>query len=120
MLTYLFQNFYIGTRRALTHQCCDKRCVTRWFDPTTIAEWMKLPSAKLCALCAIVVHHLQTDNAQPLHCVDGHDLAVNPNAPITERPADLPKDRIVIYSAFPSSSNVIINVGPFFNVNALS
>lgn len=35
---------------------------------------------------------------------------VNPNAPVTECAAGLPKDRIVIYSAFPSSSDIIIGV----------
>lgn len=71
---------------------------------------MALPSAKLCTLVEIVTHHLSTDNTQPLRIAEGGTVHVNPNAPVTECAAGLPKDRIVIYSAFPSSSDIIIGV----------
>lgn len=71
---------------------------------------MTKPSAKLCACAKIVLHHLNTDNAQPLKCVDDRELAPNPEAPVKDRAPGLPRDRIVIYSAFPSSSQVISDV----------
>lgn len=104
------QNFYIGTRRFLTHEVCDSRNTKKWFNPETIAEWMAFPSGKLCVTVGIVVHHLANDNAQPLRITHDRDLEVNPDAAVAVRSEGLPKDRIVIYSAFPSSSNVIMDV----------
>ncbi|KZP14422.1 hypothetical protein FIBSPDRAFT_684637, partial [Athelia psychrophila] len=114
------QNFYIHTRRGLTHEVCT--CGARpkdWICPKTMEEWMRHPSAKLCATGRIASHHLATDNAQPLHCVSERELIPNPDAKVTDRPHGLPRDRIVIYSAFPSSSEVITDVLRVYGVELL-
>lgn len=71
---------------------------------------MLKPSAKLVTAAKLTAHHLATDNAQPLKISGDRELVPNPDAPVTPRAPDLPRDRIVIYSAFPSSAEVIIDV----------
>ncbi|KAF7964787.1 hypothetical protein HWV62_2906 [Athelia sp. TMB] len=113
------KDFYIGTRRALSHIACLSNSGVVWVTPTTIAEWLQFPSSKLQVLAGLVVHHLSHDNAQPMRIVGERDLEVNPDAEVKERQPDLPPDRIVVYSAFPSSSHIILDVLNLYDIKVV-
>lgn len=69
------------------------------------------PTAKLAGLCKIVVHHLKEDGQSPL-IWDGatSSLIVDDSVTMPVPPAPAGPDKIVIYTALPSSNEVIIKV----------
>ena len=75
-----------------------------WKNPKTLEEWEKDPSRKLDVLAEILRHHLESNNAPPLHVKD--DKLVPADSPQIEI-RDLGPDKIVVYSAFPSSFQLI-------------
>lgn len=84
-----------------------------WVAPQSLEEWKngKL-SAKLDVLAEIVAYHLQKDGALPLEVLDDGitvsptDSSPTPTHPSTSKEAD----RIIIFSAFPSSNYAILDV----------
>lgn len=81
-----------------------------WQKPKTLDEWTTIASTKLDILAKIVHHHLNKDNASPLSILeDGQTLHSDTPAMVQE--PDLAEcDRIVIFSAFPSSNAAIRDV----------
>lgn len=69
-----------------------------------------MASAKLDALIEILNHHLHTDDAKPLKMNTNGIIEVDDQVVLPERPAGLPRDKIVIYSHFPSSNRQILSV----------
>lgn len=103
----LMQTFYINFRRALTHPCLND--ATKWHSPTNMEEWKKYPSRKLDAVAHIVKHHLELDNRLPLAVNEIGELQPV-EGPQYPGPPDLPCDKIVIYSAWPSSNEYLLQV----------
>lgn len=84
-----------------------------WADNQTLEEYNEWPSRKLDAVKDILQHHLANDNAPPLKIIDG-ELKPDPFAPPPPAVAeDLPRDKIVLYSAFPSNGRILQRVRSF-------
>ncbi|KAI5984880.1 P-loop containing nucleoside triphosphate hydrolase protein [Pisolithus albus] len=76
-------------------------------------------STKLDVLAQIVAHHLSTDNAQPLN-VNEDGITLQPDdSPTKTAIASKEPDRIIIFSAFPSSNAAIIDVLKLYGIKAL-
>jgi hypothetical protein len=85
-----------------------------WVKPVSITHWENGPhkSVKLDLLGRLVSYHLMHDGRPPMQIDEsGHALVVNPmfQAPISTADNTNP-DRIVVYSAFPSSNAAILDV----------
>lgn len=83
-----------------------------WVRPESLEAWenSKEKTIKLDVLAKLVAYHLEIDGRQAMTMdEDGQTLIVNTNA---EADSNVyPEvDRIVIYSAFPSSNNALIDV----------
>lgn len=76
-----------------------------------------MASTKLDTLAKIVVHHMTQDNVHPLKALeDGKTIAVDSSAELDDR-KHTDCDRIVIFSAFPSSNAAIRDVSVFSSIN---
>jgi len=102
---FLFQNFYLRIRRALLHPSCNAR--SDWHNPKTVDEWKQHPSRKLDVLVELLQYHLNADG-QPAMTVS--DDALVPGDSINSQPEGLPCDKIVVFSAFPSSNVQLLQV----------
>src|SRR5436190_12834038 len=71
----------------------------------TIAQWHEDPSRKLDALIHILQYHLHTDGRPPLQVVDD-TLVPSDGCTVQEGSPD----KIIIYSAFPSSNLQLLKV----------
>ncbi|KZT17921.1 hypothetical protein NEOLEDRAFT_1081787, partial [Neolentinus lepideus HHB14362 ss-1] len=82
-------------------------------------DWLEMRSCKLDALAKIVTHHLATDNACVLKVgEDGYTLVPDETAPRDDpETRGSQPDRIVVYSAFPSSNFAIQDVFRLFNID---
>lgn len=83
-----------------------------WKDDQTLEEYNEWPSRKLDVLKEIIQHHLATDNAPPLKFVDG-ELKPDLEAPLPDVKEGLPRDKVVVYSAFPSNGRILHRVRQF-------
>jgi hypothetical protein len=82
-----------------------------WTALKTIEEWKAIVSVKLDALVQILTHHLKEDDAIPLQVnPDGHTLEPSKDYMRNPPQEGLPRDKIVIYSEFPSSNTQIKGV----------
>jgi hypothetical protein len=97
------QHFYIKVRRALLHPSCNTNF--EWHNPTTPEEWRLHPSRKLDALVEILSHHLETAGAPALEVGSDGELVPKPDPETGGSP-----DKIVVYSAFPSSNVQLLRV----------
>lgn len=90
----------------------------RWEAPKSVEQWTnELASTKLDTLAKIVKHHLEQDNLLPLMVLeDGMTIDVDSAAELDDKDHTDP-DRIVIFSAFPSSNAAIrdVRVPPSIN-----
>ncbi|KAI6154544.1 P-loop containing nucleoside triphosphate hydrolase protein [Pisolithus tinctorius] len=76
-------------------------------------------STKLDILAEIVAHHLAADSSPPLNVLDdGITLKVGQSMAVDE-PVSKEPDRIIIFSAFPSSNAAIVDVLKLHGVKAL-
>ena len=103
-LTYQ-QNFYLPVRRALVHPSCNN--ADTWTNPSTLEEWRQVASRKLDVLASVIKYHLEQDGL-PAMTMQNDVLA--PGHLGVQSPTDLPCDKIVVYSAFPSSNLQIVKV----------
>ncbi|KAJ7571901.1 P-loop containing nucleoside triphosphate hydrolase protein, partial [Mycena floridula] len=130
----LGKNFYNHFRQAMCHPGCDDPAL--WFHPKTKEQWDEHPSKKLDVLAQILRHHLDKDNRHALvYDTENHVFSEPEYAPIDPSLEQSPPDRtsaesnpvppailhdtsvptsetapdkIVIYSAWPSSYDKII------------
>ena len=105
------QNFYIEFRRGLLHPHMNPNGNTDgWQKPQSLEQWNSNASSKLDILARIVSHHLQHDNGAPLEvCEDGQTVKVDEYNKV-EDIQHSECDRVVIFSAFPSSNAAIHDV----------
>ncbi|KAH0826428.1 P-loop containing nucleoside triphosphate hydrolase protein [Lanmaoa asiatica] len=90
-----------------------------WEKPTSVNQWRCKPSTKLDILATILVHHLAKDNAPPLKVhSNGISLETDSSQPLDDVTHPDP-DRIVIFSAFPSSNAAIRDVLTLFNIKTV-
>lgn len=90
-----------------------------WRKPLSLDVWQKSEerTVKLDVLAQVVKYHLERDGQRPLTMKDdGQTLMPNEShdADLQEYPEC---DRIVIYSAFPSSNQAILDVSRFHALN---
>ncbi|KAI6029961.1 hypothetical protein BKA83DRAFT_4489870 [Pisolithus microcarpus] len=115
------KNFYIEFRRGLLHPQMNPSAGTdTWCTPSSLQDWKgDKCSTKLDILAQIVAHHLSTDNAQPLN-VNEDGVSLQPDdSPTNTAIASKEPDRIIIFSAFPSSNAAITDVLKLYGVKAL-
>ncbi|KAI5982172.1 P-loop containing nucleoside triphosphate hydrolase protein [Pisolithus albus] len=115
------KNFYIEFRRGLLHPQMNPSAGTdTWCTPSSLQDWKgDKCSTKLDVLAQIVAHHLSTDNAQPLN-VNEDGITLQPDdSPTKTAIASKEPDRIIIFSAFPSSNAAIIDVLKLYGIKAL-
>ncbi|KAG8220405.1 hypothetical protein J3R82DRAFT_3388 [Butyriboletus roseoflavus] len=120
LLIYIYiQNFYIEFHCGLLHPHMNPRGTDGWQKPTSLVEWKGKASTKLDILTQIVDHHLKIDNAPPLKiCSDARSIEVN-TSEIAVKAEHVDSDRIVIFSAFPSSNAAIRDVLALYGIQAL-
>ncbi|KAI6008989.1 P-loop containing nucleoside triphosphate hydrolase protein [Pisolithus microcarpus] len=115
------KNFYIEFRRGLLHPHMNPSAGNdTWCTPSSLQEWQgEKCSAKLDILAQIVAHHLSTDNARPLD-LDDDGITLRPDESRSNASvASKEPDRIIIFSAFPSSNAAIIDVLKLYGIKAL-
>jgi hypothetical protein len=112
-LTIFFeQHFYINYRRSLTHCRLNPNFGDYWRKPPSLDAWINSEerSVKLDILAQVVKYHLECDGQCPLLVdSDGQSLAANKEHEADEE-TYLECDRIVVYGAFPSSNQAILDV----------
>ncbi|KIK38068.1 hypothetical protein CY34DRAFT_91603, partial [Suillus luteus UH-Slu-Lm8-n1] len=104
------QDFYTRVRRALLHPSCNAGYP--WANPSSLDEWKKDPSRKLDVLAQVICWHQALDGRPPLHVVDDR-LTVSPansNVTTSSIAASIPRDKIIVYCAFPSSYTQVLKV----------
>ena len=83
-----------------------------WTAPDSLQAWQDSPekTVKLDVLAQVVKHHLDSDGAEPVKMQDdGKTIGPNPeHGPDKDEYPEC--DRIVVYSAFPSSNGAILDV----------
>jgi hypothetical protein len=88
-----------------------------WVKPTSLEAWENSPhkSVKLDVLGRLVSYHLMQNGRPPMEMDEsGRTLTANPMFEASGLIADdAHPDRIVIYSAFPSSNRAIFDVSPW-------
>ncbi|KAI5988912.1 hypothetical protein EDC04DRAFT_2614443 [Pisolithus marmoratus] len=97
--------------RSMLHPMLNPKNGGHWKKPASLEAWRSTEKTiKLDTLAQVVHHHLQSNGRAPLAMDDdGKCLSPAPNA--VDDTADYGEDdRIVIYSAFPSSNQAIIDV----------
>ncbi|RDB30571.1 DNA repair and recombination protein RAD54 [Hypsizygus marmoreus] len=130
------RTFYSRFRRVLTHPACDGTD-RQWHDPQTQAEWKTDPSRKIDALVEILRHHLKEDGAPPLKVDENNNIIPEePVPPVPEEPvppapdqpvppapeapvppaSNPPRDKIVVYSYWPSSNSVLLQVLKLYGI----
>lgn len=80
-----------------------------WKDGQTLEDYRRWPSRKLDYVATLCNHHLAEDNAPPLKVVNG-ELEPDLDAPRPVPEGNLPRDKIILYSAFPSNGRIIERV----------
>ncbi|KIN92956.1 hypothetical protein M404DRAFT_172153, partial [Pisolithus tinctorius Marx 270] len=114
-------NFYIEFRCGLLHPHMNPSSGNdTWSTPASLQEWKgDRCSTKLDILAEIVAHHLAADSSPPLNVLDdGITLEVGQSMAVDE-PVSKEPDRIIIFSAFPSSNAAIVDVLKLHGVKAL-
>ncbi|KAG2045712.1 hypothetical protein BDR06DRAFT_1015378 [Suillus hirtellus] len=108
------RNFYIEFRRAVLHPHMNPSEVHPWVKPASLEAWDKGPhkSVKLDVLGQLVSYHLMEDDRPPLEMDEkGRVLVPNPGFQTPASVSDKKDpDRIVVYSAFPSSNQAILDI----------
>jgi hypothetical protein len=88
-----------------------------WVKPASLESWENGPpkSVKLDVLGHLVSYHLMEDGRPPVEMdKSGHTLVTNPLFEAFKSATDATNpDRIVVYSAFPSSNQAILDVRHF-------
>jgi SNF2 family DNA or RNA helicase len=114
------KNFYIEFRRGLLHPHMNPSAGKRWEPPKSIDEWTNvMASTKLDTLAKIVVHHMTQDNLHPLKASDdGRTIAIDSSAELDDR-KHIDCDRIVIFSAFPSSNAAIRDILTLYGIKSV-
>lgn len=97
----------------MLHPRLNPKAEQHWVNPKTMETWEKEKTIKLDTLAQLVKRHLAEDGRQPftMH-EDGHTLIPDPTRPGETEKFDYP-DKIVIFSAFPSSNGAILDVSQF-------
>ncbi|KAI6116603.1 P-loop containing nucleoside triphosphate hydrolase protein [Pisolithus croceorrhizus] len=115
------KNFYIEFRRGLLHPHMNPSAGNEtWTAPSTLQEWKgEKCSTKLDILAQIVAHHLSADNALPFLVDDDGMTLRTDESRTTASVASKEPDRIIIFSAFPSSNAAIIDVLKLHGIRAL-
>ncbi|KAG8213507.1 hypothetical protein J3R82DRAFT_12050 [Butyriboletus roseoflavus] len=114
------KHFYIEFRRSMLHPRLNPKFADYWKKPETLQYWLdsEEKTIKLDILAQVVKHHLTMGGVAPLTTkADGKTLEVN-----TEFKADTHPysecDRIVVYSAFPSSNAAIFDIFQLYGILA--
>ncbi|KAG1741027.1 P-loop containing nucleoside triphosphate hydrolase protein [Suillus occidentalis] len=117
------RNFYIEFRRAVLHPHMNPSEDRPWVKPTSLEAWENSPhkSVKLDVLGRLVSYHLMQDGRPPMEMDEsGHTLTANPMFEASGSIADdTHPDRIVVYSAFPSSNRAIFDILDLHDVLAV-
>jgi hypothetical protein len=107
------QNFYVEFRRSILHPHMNSTEERSWTKPKSREEWNTSPdtkSMKLDVLAMLVKYHLESDGRQPLMMDEsGRNLVLNPAFTAGNTNPHEP-DRIIVFSAFVTSNQAIVDV----------
>ncbi|KAG2062517.1 hypothetical protein BDR04DRAFT_990074, partial [Suillus decipiens] len=115
-------NFYVEFRRSILHPCMNPSEERSWTKPKSLEEWDTSPntkSMKLDVLAILIKYHLESDGRQPLMIDEsGRRLVLNPAFAVGSTNPDQP-DRIIIFSAFVTSNQAILDILDLHGIHAL-
>jgi hypothetical protein len=107
------QNFYVEFRRSILHPHMNSTDERSWTKPKSLEEWdtsLNTKSMKLDVLAMLLKYHLESDGRQPLMMDEsGRNLVPNPAFTAGNTSSDEP-DRIIVFSAFVTSNQAIVDV----------
>lgn len=105
----------------MLHPSLNPKSGGHWMKPESMEEW-KDPSnttIKLDIVAQVVLHHLERNGRAPLMAAEnGRTLLDEPNG-MNDDGEYTEDDRIIIYSAFPSSNQAIIDVSHSISLHSL-
>ncbi|KAF8422282.1 P-loop containing nucleoside triphosphate hydrolase protein [Boletus edulis BED1] len=114
------KNFYIEFRRSILHPTSNPKTDMDFPTIDSIEAWgnHRQKTVKLDVLGKIVKYHLEKDGRPPLTmCEDGQNVIPNKTG-LADDTEYAECDRIVIFSAFPSSNRMITSILKLHNVSA--
>ncbi|KAI6029042.1 P-loop containing nucleoside triphosphate hydrolase protein [Pisolithus microcarpus] len=114
------KNFYIEFRRSMLHPMLNPKNGGHWKKPESLEKWQNTETTiKLDTLARVVHHHLEKNGRAPLATDDdGKTLTQVPNAQDDDHDYG-DDDRIVIYSAFPSSNQAIVDILSLYGIEVI-
>ncbi|KAG2150754.1 uncharacterized protein EDB93DRAFT_1103448 [Suillus bovinus] len=115
------KNFYVDFRRSILHPHMNPTDERSWTKPKSLEEWNDSPtkSTKLDVLAKLLKYHLESDGHQPL-AMDESGCSLIPNLAFKagNTHPDEP-DRIVVFSAFVTSNQAIVDILDLHSIHAL-
>lgn len=115
------KNFYVEFRRSILHPHMNPTDEHSWTKPKSLEEWNGSPtkSMKLDVLAKLLTYHLESDGRQPLTIDEsGRSLVPNLAFKAGNTHPDEP-DRIVVFSAFVTSNQAIVDILDLHGIHAL-
>ncbi|KAG2352396.1 P-loop containing nucleoside triphosphate hydrolase protein, partial [Suillus spraguei] len=117
----LMTNFYVEFRRSILHPHMNPTEEQSWTRPKSLEQWNVSPirSMKLDVLAKLLKYHLESDGRQPLMMdKSGRNLIPNPAFKVGNTQPNQP-DRIVVFSAFVTSNQAILDILDLHGIHAL-
>ncbi|KAI6137600.1 P-loop containing nucleoside triphosphate hydrolase protein [Pisolithus tinctorius] len=112
------KNFYIEFRRSMLHPMLNPKNGGHWKKPLSLSHWQEEKTIKLDTLAHVVRHHLDSNGRVPLTMTeDGQTLTLAPDG-LQDMSDYGEDDRVVIYSAFPSSNQALIDILDLYGIAA--
>ncbi|KIO00764.1 hypothetical protein M404DRAFT_151975 [Pisolithus tinctorius Marx 270] len=113
------KNFYIEFRRSMLHPMLNPKNGGHWKRLESLEDWQCEKTIKLDTLGQVVRHHLDSNGRAPLTMADdGQTLITSPDG-VPDETDYGDDDRIIIYSAFPSSNQALIDVLALYDIAAI-
>ncbi|KAG2063389.1 hypothetical protein BDR04DRAFT_1163790, partial [Suillus decipiens] len=115
------KNFYVEFRRSILHPHMNPTDEQSWTKPKSLEEWDGSPtkSMKLDILAKLLKYHLESDGRQPLTIDEsGRSLVPNLAFQTGNTHPDEP-DRVVVFSAFVTSNQAIVDILDLHGIHAL-
>ncbi|KAG1779882.1 P-loop containing nucleoside triphosphate hydrolase protein [Suillus placidus] len=117
----LSKNFYVEFRRSILHPHMNPTEEQSWTKPKSLEEWdvSSTKSTKLDVLAKLLKYHLESDGRQPLMMDEsGRNLVPNLALKAGNTSPDEP-DRIIVFSAFVTSNQAIVDILDLHGIHAL-
>ncbi|KAG2366148.1 hypothetical protein BDR07DRAFT_1373763 [Suillus spraguei] len=116
------KNYHVEFRRSILHPHMNSTEERSWTKPKSREEWDTNPdtkSMKLDVLAMLLKYHLESDGRQPLIMDEsGRNLVPNTAFTAGNTNPDEP-DRVVVFSAFVTSNQVIVDILDLYGIRVL-